>query len=225
GADRVEVCADQSAGGTTPSIGLLAEIVETIPIEVMAMIRPRGGDFAYSRAELAVMRRDIIKAAEVGVEGVVFGVLTEEGYLDLEAMRELIAVAKEHSLEVTCHRAFDVAFQPLKFARDLVKLGVDRLLTSGQKPTALEGLDLIKELQKAVGQDLIIMPGVNITSSNVEKILAAGVSELHVYNTEVVESKVKRSTDLTMGAPDYEETKRIRIDEQAIARLVQAVKD
>ncbi|NLL47178.1 MAG: copper homeostasis protein CutC [Firmicutes bacterium] len=224
GAERVEICADPDAGGTTPSYGLIEYVVDVVGIDAAVMIRPRGGDFVYSPEELEIMERDILRSAQAGAKAVVFGVLTNSGHLDLVAMKHLIAVAKEHGLEVTCHRAFDVSPDPHRFVQELVDLGVDRLLTSGQKPRAIEGLELLGELQKAVGGKLSIMPAVEITSENVEKLLDLGVTEVHTRNVETVTSAMERGANIVMGHDDYDETTRVRIDLAETRRIVEIVK-
>lgn len=224
GADRVELCADPDAGGTTPSYGLIEHVVEAVGIDVAVMIRPRGGDFVYSPEELLIMERDIRMAAQAGAKCVVFGVLTNSGHLDLHAMGHLVSAAKEHQLQVTCHRAFDVTSNPHRFVQELVDLGVNRLLTSGQKPRAIEGLALLAELQNTVGDKLSIMPGVEISSDNLEQILELGVKEIHIRNVEKVTSSMRRGANLVMGADDYDESTRVRIDLAETAKIVEAVK-
>ena len=123
-----------------PQLGLVEYVVQNVPIEVSVMIRPRGGDFAYSQAELDIMERDINRAAEAGAQCVVFGILTEDGFADVDTMARLTLVAQRLGLKVTCHRAFDRA-QALRFRpHSVLRLGVNRLLTSGQKPHVTEGL-------------------------------------------------------------------------------------
>ncbi len=223
GAKRAEICADPHAGGTTPSYGLIEQIIETVPIDIAVMIRPRGGDFVYGPEELGIMKRDIVMAARLGVKCVVFGVLHKNGHLNVEAMQRLVDTAKSNDLETTCHRAFDVAHDPLGFASDLVKLGVDRLLTSGQEATAIEGLGLIRKLQAEFGSDLIIMPGVDINAANVGIILESGVAEVHVRNTSSTRSRMVRSSDLKMGVPTYDEHMLSVVSETKTAKIVSVV--
>lgn len=224
GASRVEICADPAAGGATPSIGLVEYIVENVPVDTAVMIRPRGGDFVYSQEEIAIMQRDIVRAAQAGAKTVVFGVLTEEGLLDKSAMNKLVDTAKEHSLEVTCHRAFDVAREPMQFLDDLIELGVDRLLSSGQKRTVVEGLELLTQLKERAEDRIIIMPCGKLNSSNVREVLKKGFTEVHTRPVETVTSAMKRSAELTMGSDDYDETSRVRISETGVAQVVQIVK-
>lgn len=200
-------------------------VAQHVPVEVSVMIRPRGGDFTYSKAELDIMKRDIKNAAAAGAEGVLFGVLTEDGFLDVDAMGELVAIAKEHSLKVTCHRAFDRAQDPLGFAKRLVELGVDRLLTSGQKPHVTQGLGLLRQLVDGVGQDLVIMPCGHITSDIVEQVLAIGVSEVHVRRVETVRSPARCQWLVTVGDANRGENVHVRIDKTETAKIVQLVKN
>lgn len=223
GATRVEICADSAAGGATPSYGLISYVAENIPIDVAVMIRPRGGDFVYSPEEVDIMKKDIEMAAKAGAKCVVFGVLTKEGHLDVSTMQELVRVAKDHSLEVTCHRAFDVAKEPLAFIDGLIDLGVDRLLTSGQKRIVVEGLELLAELKEHAGDKITIMPCGKLNSTNVDRVLAHGFTEVHTRPLETVSSQMERSSNLTMGSDDYDETSRVRINRADVAATVSAV--
>jgi copper homeostasis protein len=190
GAGRVELCADLFAGGCTPSAGsiLLARRLLAIPVNVI--IRPRGGDFCYSEAEYEQMRLDIEFCKQAGVAGVVIGVLTPEGVVDVPRTARLIALARP--LSVTFHRAFDVTEDPWAALETLIALGVDRILTSGQEPSVLEGLDLICELVKAAGDRVIIMPGGGVTVRNIRKIAAATAAhEIHAYVAEPERSPMR----------------------------------
>lgn len=225
GATRVELCADRSAGGTTPSYGLVEHVLATIPIDIAVMIRPRGGDFLYGSDEVAIMQRDIIMAGKLGVEGVVFGVLDEQGFLDIPKMQALIDTARQYDLRVTCHRAFDRAQDPYRSLDELIGLGVDRLLTSGQKPTGIEGLPLLQELLGIAGDKLEIMCGGSARSDNIETILAAGITHIHTGSTETIPSKMKTSQPgLFMGSSTYNEDIHIVINEGDVASIVKAVK-
>ncbi|MGE5653693.1 MAG: copper homeostasis protein CutC [Bacillota bacterium] len=178
GADRVELCADLFSGGITPSAGMIATVRRSVTIGLMVMIRPRGGDFCYSEAEFEIMKHDIGVAKELGADGVVFGILHEDGTIDVTRTRELVTLARPMS--VTFHRAFDMAAEPLQALEDVIATGADRLLTSGQEQTAYEGLDLIAELVKLANGRIVIFPGGGITERNLAKIVAgAGVKECH----------------------------------------------
>lgn len=224
GAGRVELCADRAAGGTTPSYGLIERVIETVPIDVAVMIRPRGGDAIYSADELAIMQRDIEVAGKLGAEAVVFGILDETAYLDVTAMAGLIAVAKRYAMEVTCHRAFDRAREPHRFLEDLIKLGVDRLLTSGQKPTGVEGIPLLKELVEIAGDKLSIMPGGGIRGNNFHPLLDLDIKEIHTGSVETIKSTMEPyQTDVFMGRPDHKDNELLVINEADVALIVKAM--
>src|ERR1700722_11138729 len=171
GAQRVELCADLLEGGITPSLGMIRQAQTVVGVDLNVMIRPRGGDFLFNDDEFASMQADIETAKAEGANGVVIGLLTATGEIDVGRTRELVALARP--LSVTFHRAFDVAAEPFRALETLIEPGVDRVLTSGQETTALEGLPLIVELIKRAGHRIVIMPGCGITARNVERIIAA----------------------------------------------------
>ena len=178
GADRVELCANLLEGGTTPSLGLMETTIARTKLPVQVMIRPRGGDFLYSDIEVEMMLRDIAAAKTARAGGVVFGCLTSDGKIDAKLTERLIAAARP--LSVTFHRAFDVSRDPVDALQTLIALGIDRLLTSGQEPSVLEGAPLIRRLIEQAAGRLIVMPGGGITARNVGRILQeTGASEIH----------------------------------------------
>ncbi len=207
GADRIELCSDLLEGGLTPSYGTLKAARERLRIAVMAMVRPRGGDFCYSDAEVAAMRHDVRAAREAGANGVVLGILTPDGEVDAGRTRELIGEARP--LPVTFHRAFDMTRDPFAALDTLVDLGVDRVLTSGQESSVLEGLDLIAQLVDRAAGRIVVMPGGGITDRNVGRICAAvPATELHFAGGEPVESRMRfRNPRVFMGGtlrpPEY----------------------
>ncbi len=201
GAQRVELCANLVEGGTTPSVGTIERAVEDLGADVMVMIRPRGGDFVYERRELAVMERDIEAVQAAGAAGLVFGCLTPDGDVDRDAVRTLLQEAGP--LPVTFHRAFDVCRDPHDALESLIDLGVDRVLTSGQQPTAPEGLALIAELVQTAGERIVVMPGVGINAGNIVRIAAATrAREFHIYTERERASVMRfRREDIPMGRP------------------------
>jgi len=207
GADRVELCSDLLEGGLTPSYGTLAVARERLRIGIMAMVRPRGGDFCYTDTEFAVMREDLLAARRLGANGVVFGLLNPDGTIDRERTAELIALARP--LPVTFHRAFDVSREPFEALDTLIDLGVERVLTSGQEPSVLEGLDLIVALVKRAAGRIIVMPGGGITERTVGRIApVCGATELHFASLEPREGKMAyRNPRVFMGGtlrpPEY----------------------
>ena len=179
GADRVELCDNLIEGGTTPSQGMVAAVRDNINIDIMAMIRPRGGDFLYTDLEFEVMRRNVKMMHQHGIMGVVFGMLNPDSTIDKERTRELLELARP--MQVTFHRAFDMTRDPLAALDTLLDLGIDRVLTSGQELTAWHGLPLITELQKRAGDDMVIMPAVQVTVDNAREIVQnASLREIHV---------------------------------------------
>lgn len=219
GADRVELCDNLIEGGTTPSAGAIALARRSLGIKLHVMIRPRGGDFCYSDVELAIMEHDIKVARELGADGVVFGILTPDGDIDVERTRALLALARP--LSVTFHRAFDVARDPYAALATLIDLGVDRLLTTGQEPTVLEGVDLVAELVRRAGDRLIVMPGSGAERQMGKLIAATGAREFHVVGTRTIESPMRfRSDRVFMGGslrpPEYA---RQSTDPDAIRRI------
>jgi copper homeostasis protein len=207
GADRVELCADLLEGGITPSGGTIQLACERLDIPVNVIIRPRGGDFCYSDLEFEAMQRDIELAKGAGANGVVIGILNPDGTVDVERTGALVELARP--LSVTFHRAFDVSRDPYEALEALIGLGIDRVLTSGQEPSVLEGLDRIVDLVRAAGERIVIMPGGGITERNIEKIVAAsGVQEVHVAAPVAVASRMRyRNPRVFMGGelrpPEY----------------------
>ncbi len=158
GADRIELCENLKVGGTTPSAGTIATAKQILNIPIMVLIRPRGGNFIYSKNEIDVIKHDIEVCKEIGVQGVVIGALTREHTVDLGLTRELIALAKP--LEVTFHKAIDKTFNILEEFNNLLTTDVDRVLTSGGSKTAFDGRDIINEMVKlAEGKVKVISAG------------------------------------------------------------------
>ena len=200
GADRVELCAGIPEGGTTPSAGemrLARRLLTTTRLNVI--IRPRGGDFCYTDDELSVMAYDIGVARQAGADGVVFGVLRPDGSIHLEAMRQLMEAAR--GMSVTFHRAFDVCRDPFEALEQIVALGCDRILTSGQEPTAEEGIPLLAQLNRRAAGRIAIMPGCGVNAGNIARIAhATGCHEFHFSGRSAVESTMEyRNPRVSMG--------------------------
>lgn len=190
GADRVELCSDLFEGGLTPTIGTVKTALKKSNIKINAMIRPRGGDFCYSDEEFEVMKEDIRAFKETGINGIVFGILTPEGDVDVKRSKEIIELARP--LAVTFHRAFDMTRDPYKSLEELIELGVDRVLTSGQEATVPEGADLLEELVQIAGDRIIVMPGCGITERNFPKLRdKIKAKEYHIYLPYETTSKMK----------------------------------
>ncbi|NLR74788.1 copper homeostasis protein CutC [Leeia aquatica] len=183
GAQRVELCDNLLEGGTTPSLGMIRAVREAVELGLMVMIRPRGGDFCYSEDEFRAMCLDVEAARQAGANGVVFGILTPEGDVDVTRCRILMEQAG--GLPVTFHRAFDMCRDPFAALDDLIELGVSRVLTSGQEASAFEGAPLLQQLLVRAAGRISIMPGGGVERSAPRLLplltgYGAGISEIHV---------------------------------------------
>jgi copper homeostasis protein len=225
GADRVELCANLLEGGTTPSAGAIQLARRKLQIGLQVMIRPRGGDFCYSAAEFEIMKLDIETAKKAGADGIVLGILTPDGSVDETRTQELVGLARPMS--VTFHRAFDMTRDPWEAMEILVAMGVDRILTSGQESSVLEGLELIAKLVRKAGDRIIIMPGGGIHERNLRKIMEqSGARELHVAALESMEGAMKfRNSRCFMGGelrpPEFS---LLATDTAKVRRIAHAVK-
>lgn len=213
GASRLELCASLCEGGTTPSLGLLRVIKQEVDVPVFVMIRPRGGDFAYTEQEFEVMKEDlkIFKESDSSVDGFVFGLLTPDGEVDVTRCSELIELARP--LPVTFHRAFDMTRDPFRALETIIALKMERVLTSGQDSSALEGLPLIKELVEKAHNRIIVIPGGGITERNLERILKeSGCIEFHCSARSSMDSVMQyRNGNVSMCAQHRASEYRIRV--------------
>jgi len=178
GADRIELCANLAEGGTTPSYGTIYQCREKLDVLLYPIIRPRGGDFLYTDDEYEVMLHDLKLCKQLGCDGVVIGLLNADGSIDTKRTAALIEIA--YPMGVTFHRAFDRCKDPFQALEQLIELGCERILTSGQQPTVSEGIDGIAELNKTADHRIIIMAGSGVRKENI-KMLAAktGCTEFH----------------------------------------------
>lgn len=211
GADRVELCSGIPEGGTTPSYGeikLARKLLTKTKLHVI--IRPRGGDFLYTPLELERMEEDIRICRELGVDGVVFGCLTEEGEIDREVNRRLVELARPMS--VTFHRAFDRTADPMKALEDIISLGCNRILTSGQQPKAIDGISLLAQLEKKLKEyplpPIQLLAGSGVNEENIRQIFdATGIHEYHFSARVNVVSKMKHyNHEVYMGAKGADES-------------------
>jgi copper homeostasis protein len=225
GADRVELCDALVEGGTTPSAGSIRLARERLDIGLCVMIRPRGGDFLYTDLEFEIMRRDVAVARDLGADGVVFGLLRSDGAIDRERSARLVEDAGP--LPVTFHRAFDVSRDPMESLATLIDLGVRRVLTSGQKATALESLELIGKLVRTAGSRITILAGGGITPANAAQIVAeTGVSEIHVYAPRRFPSPMEFRNEMVPMGMTYRPDEYVRTvtDSAAIRAVVERVR-
>jgi len=190
GADRIELCANLAEGGTTPSYGQLRKCREAFTVSLYPIIRPRGGDFLYTDDEFEMMLTDVRLCKELGCDGVVIGLLNVDGSIDIKRTSKLIEAA--YPLGVTFHRAFDRCREPFEALEQLIQIGCERILTSGQQPAAPDGVDLIAQLNKAADERITIMPGSGVRKDNI-KMLAekTGCVEFHSSLRGKVKSKME----------------------------------
>ena len=206
GADRVELCAGIPEGGTTPSYGeikVARRVLTSTHLHVI--IRPRGGDFLYTDLEVERMAQDIAMCRDLGVDGVVFGCLKADGTIDMERNRYLLECSR--GMSVTMHRAFDRAAAPSQALEDLIALGFDRILTSGQQPKAFQGVELLSRLNRQAAGRISLMAGSGVTEQNIRDIHeATGLLEFHFSAREPQPSGMQYvNPDLYMGRPGANE--------------------
>jgi len=178
GADRIELCANLAEGGTTPSYGTIIKCREKFDVLLYPIIRPRGGDFLYGKDEFGIMANEIKFCKQIGCDGVVLGLLNIDGTIDMIRTGDLIETA--YPMGVTFHRAFDRCRDPFIALEELIEIGCERILTSGQKPTAPQGVELIAQLNKAADERITIMPGSGVRKENIKMIAEkTGCTEFH----------------------------------------------
>lgn len=190
GAHRIELCDNPFEGGTTASYGFIKTARENLSIELYPIIRPRGGDFLYSEIEFEVMKADIENCKSLGCDGVVIGILNADGTVDKKRCKQLVEIA--HPMKVTFHRAFDRTNDPFKAMEDIISIGCERILTSGQKNLAIDGEELLNKLVKQANNRIIIMPGSGVNSDNIEILVKnTNATEFHTSARTFINSKME----------------------------------
>ena len=177
GANRIELCKDLHLDGLTPDYDAAKKTIDKLNIPVFVLIRPREGDFNYSNEEFELMKADIVKFKEMGGKGIVCGILNDNKTIDLKRTKELIELSRP--IEFTFHRAFDKIIDPIKGLEELIEIGVDRVLTSGQEDSAIKGVKLIEKLIEIAANRITIMPGSGVKSHNIKEFTAIGTNEIH----------------------------------------------
>lgn len=225
GADRVELCAGIPEGGTTPSHGDIATAKELLThTRLHVIIRPRGGDFLYSPLEQRIMLRDIEHARELGADGVVFGCLTADGNVDIAFMKELMLMSQ--GMSVTFHRAFDMCRDPFQALEEIIDLGCHRILTSGQQPTAEQGITLLKKLHEAASGRIKLLAGCGVNENNIARIAQeTGITEFHFSARESLTSDMHyHNENVSMGGTvTIEEYARTVTTERRVRNTIEAV--
>ena len=224
GATRVELCSALEIGGITPSAGLMREARKVNDIALHVLIRPRGGDFLYDEQEAECMVQDIITAKECGADGVVIGALTADGEIDIPLCSRLATAAQ--GMNITFHRAFDMCRDPYKALEEIIALGCNRILTSGQAATAEAGIETIKKLVTLANDRISIMPGCGVNANNAAKILdTTGACEIHASARKSVGSAMRfRHSGVSMGNPENDEFARKETDSNEVKAIVEAIR-
>ncbi|MBR2045431.1 MAG: copper homeostasis protein CutC [Agathobacter sp.] len=223
GASRLELCSNLIIGGTTPDVALVKEIRKYTDIRIHALIRPRFGDFCYTEHEMEIMKSQIRALKEVGVEGVVIGILDIDGNLDVQKMKKLLQEAD--GLSVTLHRAFDMCRDPYQALEEAIDLGIHTILTSGQKQSAWEGRELLAELVERADGHIDIMAGAGIGAAVIEKLIPVtqGTS-YHMSGKITLDSPMKyRKADVSMGLPSLSEYEIWETSEKAVKDAVEVL--
>ncbi len=221
GADRVELCSDLLEGGITPGAGLIASVRSRIAIVLFVMIRPRGGDFFYTEFEVEVMQEEIAHARRLGANGIVLGLLDEDGRVDGPRTRKLVELAQP--LPVTFHRAIDMTPNLSAAMEDVIATGASRILTSGGAPNATRGMRQIASMVEAAKGRIAIMPGGGITADSIVSIAeATGATEFHSSARTAFPSPVRfRKQGLAMGDIRDREYRRFSVREESVRALTQ----
>ena len=193
GADRIELCKDLHLDGLTPDYESAKRTIDTLNIPIFILIRPREGDFVYSNEEFELIKNDIVKFKEMGCKGIVSGVLSTDQSIDIKRTKELVELSRP--LDFTFHRAFDIVSNPLKEIEKLIEIGVNRVLTSGQKEKAIDGLVLLKQLNIISKNRIKIMPGSGINKSNIVNF--ESFEEIHGSFTKCLKTVVDMSKNNT----------------------------
>lgn len=225
GADRLELCSCLVIGGTTPTLALFEQVKECCSLPVRVLLRPRFGDFLYTDYEFKILRREAELFGRAGADGIVIGCLKEDGSLNIEQMKELMAVAGE--MKVTLHRAFDVCLNPVETYRQAAELGIDTVLTSGQSSSCLEGISLLKQLcklQKEINGPQI-MAGAGVTPDIIRQFLAeTEITCYHMSAKKAVDSGMNyRKEGVPMGLPAMSEYCIFRTDSEVVAEARKAL--
>lgn len=222
GATRLELCENLIIGGTTPSYELFSQIKEETDLETRVLIRPRFGDFLYSKFQINQMENQIKKFVQLGADGVVIGALDFNGNLDIDTMKRLINSAT--NIKITLHRAFDVCNDPFKALEQAKALGINTILTSGQEQNCLLGMDLLKELIN-ISSPIEILIGAGVSSSTIEKFLKeTNASSFHMSGKKTIASKmIYKNERVSMGLKGISEYEIWQTDSEEIFRAIQVL--
>jgi copper homeostasis protein len=219
GAARVELCDNPLEGGTTPAYGVIKQAREKISIDLYPIIRPRGGNFLYDEDEMVIIRQDILLCKQLGCDGISTGVQKQNGEIDTDRLRQIVEWA--YPMGVTCHRVFDRTPDPFKALEDIIACGCERILTSGQKSTAPEGMELLAKLVQQADGRIIIMPGAGVRSSNIgDLIKGTGATEFHTS------ARITAPDTVTFHNPAFADVGHLYLaNEEEIGRILGVMKE
>jgi len=221
GANRIELCSELGVGGVTPSFGLIQLVKEKLSIPVNILVRPRSAHFTYTPSEFDVLLKDIEICREIGVDGIVSGVLYADNMLDVERTAALVALSKP--LDFTFHRAFDWISNQKEALKQLVDMGVDTVLTSGSQPSAENGMNELKELKETTSK-ITIMPGGGVNIKNVNKFKESGFKAIHFSGTAFT-NEVDIEKKISMNSQKHSAEHHVAVTNEDIVRqIVQTVK-
>ena len=226
GAKRIELNSALHLGGLTTSLGTLRLVKQNTNLKVIAMVRPRGAGFCYSKADFETMKTDAKILLENGADGIAFGCLDNEGNIQIEQTREIIDIIKKYEGEAVFHRAFDCVKDPFESMGILISMGVNRVLTSGRKAKAMDGIELISKLQEAYGEKIEILAGSGINASNAREMMEkTGIWQVHSscksyrHDSTTTGEEVTYSYLEGIHKNDYDV-----VDEKLVRELVESVK-
>ena len=220
GADRIELCDNFSEGGTTPSYATINYAIKNLKIPINVIVRPRGGDFLYSDMEFEIMKQEVLEIKNLGANGIVFGILKSNGEIDIERTKVIMELA--HPMEHTFHRAFDMCANHIHSLEILKKLGIDRVLTSGGKNIAYDGIDLLSNLVKAAEDEIIIMPGSGINENTIGEIeQRTGALEFHSSAKTFISSEMNYfNPNINLGkTTNIDEYKKVSVNIEQIKKM------
>lgn len=225
GAGRIELCADLVVGGTSPSQALFKQVRKYTDLKIRTLLRPRFGDFCYDEYEFQVIKEEVEMFRDLGADGVVIGILRPDGSLNMEQMEELVKAAG--GIGITLHRAFDVCRDPYEALEQSISLGIDTILTSGQKSSAWEGRDLLADLMKKSAGRIDILAGAGISPDVIKKLApCTGIRSFHMSGKVVKDSRMEfRREGVPMGIPGFSEFDIWQTDEDNVRRAVKVLEE
>ncbi len=224
GADRVELCSALVIGGLSPSAAMFRQVRENTDLKIRVLLRPRFGDFCYDEYEFRTLKEEVEQFRGLGADGVVIGILKPDGTLNMEQMEELVKAAK--GIGITMHRAFDVCRDPYEALEQCVSLGIDTILTSGQKSSAWEGRERLSELVRRADGRIDILAGAGIGPESIRELADyTGVCSFHMSGKKVLDSQMEfRRVGVPMGIPGFSEFEIWQTDAEQVKRAAEILR-